>query len=258
MRHGLLIAMGLLLAGHAAGAQTAMPVQKAGTAALPELQIVSPVRPPYVSERNGIISGPATELVKELAKAAGIVPTIRILPFQRAVMALDSGNTLYPALLRTPEREQKYIWIGEVFADRAVVLSLSDKPAIADLDAARGLPAITVMRGSELQRMLGSFMLENFEANASEVDNARLLRNRRVDAWFTLSAVGRATWAELGYDPADLRASQPIATLNFWIAASANLSSATVNRLRSAYRAMREDGRYERIVAPLTAFQPHP
>lgn len=258
MRHGLLIAMGLLLASHAAGAQTAESAQKTGSASLTELQIVSPVRPPYVSDRNGIISGPATELMKELAKAAGIAPTIRILPFQRAVMALDRGNTLYPALLRTPEREQKYVWIGEVFADRAVVLSLGDKPAIPDLDAARELPAITVMRGSELQRLLGSFALENFEANASEIDNARLLRNRRVDAWFTLSAVGRATWAELGYDLADLRASQPVAALSFWIAGSANLPPATVNKLRAAYRAMRDDGRYERIVAPLTAFKPPP
>lgn len=218
-----------------------------------DLQMVGPARPPYIIDQDGMGQGPAVELVQQLAAAIGMEPTVRILPFPRAVMALDSGNTIYPALLRTPQREKKYAWIGEVFADRAVFFTRAGQSTVNDLDAARRLPVISVMRGSELQHMLTSFGIEKLEANASEADNARLLMASRIDGWFGLKAVGRATWRELGFNPTDLRNGDSFAVLNFWIAASANLPPATIARLQATYRAMRADGRYQRIIAPLVA-----
>ncbi|WP_409741471.1 substrate-binding periplasmic protein [Ferrovibrio sp.] len=224
--------------------------QKADPSAL---QIVAPPRPPYIFDEGGIASGPAVELVQHLARSIDSNPTVRLLPFQRAVLALDRGNTLYPALLRTPQREKRYIWIGEVFADRAVFFTRRETPTVNVLDAARTLPVIGVMRGSELQYILQSLGLEQIEANASENDNARLLQAGRIESWFALEAVGRATWRGLDFNPVDLRSGEPFALLSFWIAASANLPPDTVAKLRTAYRAMRSDGRYQRIIAPLAA-----
>lgn len=218
-----------------------------------DLQIVAPARPPYIVDQDGFGAGPAVELVQHLARSIGSDPTVRILPFQRAVLALDQGNTLYPALLRTPQREKRYAWIGEVYVDRAVFFTRRDQQAVNALTAARGLPVIGVMRGSELQSILQSLGLEQIEVNASENDNARLLQADRISGWFTLEAVGRATWRELDFNPADLRSGEPFALLSFWIAGSANLPPATVAKLRASYRAMRADGRYQRIIAPLAA-----
>lgn len=224
----------------------------------PQLQIVGAARPPYVTERGGVGGGPAVELLQVLARAAGVEPTVRILPFQRAVLALEQGNTLYPALLRTPQRESRFTWIGEVYADRAVFFTRKEARPVGNLAAARELPRVSVMRGSELQGMLQSFGLENFETTNSEIDNARLLQAGRIDGWFALRAVGRATWAELRFDPAELQASEAFATLPFWIAGSANLPAETVAALRANYRAMRADGRYRRIIAPLLALETPP
>lgn len=250
LRPGQAIAAGMLLAFLAAGAPPAMAGQG--------LQIVGPARPPYIVDDDGEARGPAVDLVRELAAATGTDPGMRLMPFQRAIMALDLGDTLYPALLRTPDREKKYAWIGEVYADHAVFFTRSTLPAVRTVEDARRLPGITVLRGSELQGMLAAFGLQNVEANASERDNARLLANDRIDAWFTLRLVGRATWNELAFNPADLRAGDSLAALSFWIVASANLPPATVAKLRSAYRAMRRDGRYGRIVAPLNALNAPP
>lgn len=238
------------LAGLPAGQPHAQPQPPAKTA---QLQIVAPPRPPYVIDQDGIGAGPAVELVQHLADSVGIEPTVRILPFQRAVLALDQGNTIYPALLRTPQREKRYQWIGEVFADRAVFFTRREAPVVNAIDGARALPVIGVMRGSELQFTLQSLGLDHMETNASENDNARLLQARRIDGWFALEAVGRATWRELDFNPADLRSGEPFALLSFWIAGSANLPPSTVAKLRAAYRAMRADGRYQRIIAPLAA-----
>ncbi len=154
-------------------------------AAQPDIQIVGPERLPYIVDRNGSGSGPAVELVRLIARAAGIDQEVRILPFQRAVRQLDEGDTLYPALLRTPPREDLYVWIGEVFADRAVLFTRRDGPPVSEIAAARRLERISVMRGSELHGILRSFGLQNVETNISEDHNARLLRAERIEAWFT-------------------------------------------------------------------------
>lgn len=217
------------------------------------IQIVSPERLPYVVDAGGMGRGPAVDLVRRIAEAAGIDPAVRILPFQRAILALDSGNALYPALLRTPQRESRYQWIGEVFDDRAVLFTRTDTPAVADVAGARQLERISVMRGSELQSLLQSFDLQNVESNIAEADNARLLQAGRIDGWFTLRTVGRATWKQLGFDAQALHAGEPFAQMSFWIAASHDLPAATVARLRAAYDRLRKSGEYNRIIAPLRA-----
>jgi polar amino acid transport system substrate-binding protein len=236
-------------------APSAIPAQPVPAARPQQLQVIGAARPPYIIESNGLGTGPAIELLQILARRVGADPTVRILPFQRALMALEQGNTLYPALLRTPQRENRFIWIGEVYVDRAVFFTRRDKAPIGSLAAARELARVSVMRGSELQGMLQSFGLEDFETTNSEIDNARLLHAGRIDGWFALRAVGRATWAQLQFDPAELQAGEAFATVPFWIAGSADLPEQTVAALRAAYRATRADGRYRRIIAPLLALE---
>jgi polar amino acid transport system substrate-binding protein len=239
-----------VLAGLSAGGPAAAQTPAASGEPMP-IQIIGAARPPYVIERDGQGSGPAVEILRQIAPAAGIDPAVRILPFQRAIMALDQGGTIYPALLRTPQRETRYIWIGEVFSDRAVFMTRRGSPVVNGLEVARRLGQINVMRGSELHGMLQSFGLTDIESSNSEADIARLLRAGRIDGWFTPRAVGRATWKMLAFDPADLQDGETFALLPFWIAASANLPAETVTRLRAAYRSLRNDGRYRRIIAPL-------
>jgi polar amino acid transport system substrate-binding protein len=245
------VALTGLLAGIAPARLLAQPA-----ATSTALHIVGAARPPFISEtENGLGSGPAAELVQDLARAIGIDPAVRILPFQRAVMALDQGGTLYPALLRTPQREGRYIWIGEVFTDRAVFLTRRGAPVVSTLEAARRLGRINVMRGSELQSMLQSFGVTDIEPSNSEVDIARLLNAGRIDGWFGPRAVARATWSGLNFDAADLQAGDTFATLPFWITVSNDTPGETVARLRTAYRMMVQDGRYRRIIAPLKALE---
>ncbi|MEK9968673.1 MAG: transporter substrate-binding domain-containing protein [Ferrovibrio sp.] len=221
-----------------------------------QIEIVAAERPPYMFEQAGTAHGPAIELLQLVVREAGLHNSpVRFLPFQRALIALEQGGVLYPALLRTPQREPRFIWVGEIYADRAVFFTQTHKKPVTSLAAVRDLSRISVMRESELQAMLQSFGLEKFDTANSEADNARLLQAGRIDGWFTLRAVGRATWSQLQFTPSELQASESFATLPFWIAGSADLPTATAERLREAYRAIRRDGRYRRIIAPLVSLE---
>lgn len=216
-----------------------------------QVQIVATARPPYMVDLDGRATGPAIELVGLVAQAAGIDPAVRLMPFQRALLALEQGETLYPALLRTPQREGNFQWIGEIFTDRAVFFTRRGSPVVNQIETLRLLPRLNVLRGSELQSLLLSFGIIDLEASNSETDNARLLQAGRIDAWFALRAVGRATWAELRFPLQDLQAGDTIATMPFWLVASSSTAPETMARLRAAYQQLRRDGRYDRIIEPL-------
>ncbi len=243
-RGAMLLFYGLIAAGPQASADEVV-------------QVVTPLRPPYVVDAgSGFADGPAIRLVQRLAEAAGIDPAVQVVPFERAVMTLTRGDKLYPALLRTPSREAKYQWIGEVSSDTAVLFTRRGTVPAADLADAGRFATITVMRGSELVGLLRQAGLANFRTANSEIDNARLLAKGRVDAWFVPAAVGRATWDGLSFDPAALHASGPVEHLSFWVAGSRNLSAETVSRLRRAYSDLKMRGEYDRIVAPLRQHEP--
>ncbi len=221
-------------------------------AAQPALEIVGPIRPPYVSESDGKPAGPALELARRIAADAGLTPNIRILPFQRAVMQLELGGTLYPALLRTPQRETRFAWIGMVYADRAVFFTRSGMAAIDTQEQARQAAQIGVLRGSELLPMLQSYGLDNIHIASSEAENARLLQAGRITAWFALNAVGLATTQELGMNAAEFRTGASFAQLSFWVVASPGLPPALIDALRDGYARLRQSGEYDRIMLPLT------
>ncbi len=216
------------------------------------VRVVTPVRPPYVVDAGaGFADGPSIRLLQRVAELAGIVPAIEVVPFERAILMLDRGDALYPALLRTPARERRYQWIGEVFTDNAVVFTRKTAPAIRSLAEARQFGTVTVMRGSELAALMRAEGLTNIGNETSDIDNARMLAAGRVDAWLAPSTVGRAVWDALHFDPAALQASAPVAALSFWIVAAQNFDPAILARLRNAYMELLTTGEYDRIVAPL-------
>lgn len=238
-RLAMLLIGGLLLTGSAVRAADVV-------------RVVTPVRPPYVVDAGaGVADGPSIRLLQRVAELAGVAPAIEVVPFERAILMLHRGNALYPALLRTPAREGRYQWVGEVFTDTAVVFTGKPAPVIRSLGEARVFGTVTVMRGSELAALMRAEGLTNIGNETSDLDNARMLAAGRVDAWLAPSTVGRAVWDELHLDPAILQASAPVAALSFWIVASKNFDPAILARLRNAYAELVKTSEYDRIVAPL-------
>ncbi|MBN9526256.1 MAG: transporter substrate-binding domain-containing protein [Alphaproteobacteria bacterium] len=71
--------------------------------------------PPYAYEDNGRAAGSATDRVRGILQAAGLTAVIEIYPWARAYRAARAtpDALLYP-VARTPEREDEFIWLGEL------------------------------------------------------------------------------------------------------------------------------------------------
>ncbi|NRA70298.1 MAG: transporter substrate-binding domain-containing protein [Gammaproteobacteria bacterium] len=71
---------------------------------------------PYSYIKDGKIVGSSTRTIHKILEHANILYQINIYPWARAYQkALKNKNTLIYTIYRTPERENKFHWIGKIF-----------------------------------------------------------------------------------------------------------------------------------------------
>ncbi len=97
-----------------------------------EIHVCTENWPPYNYESDGEIKGVSTMVVKAVLEEAGLAYKIDIYPWARAYdLALNQKNTLIYTIARTPEREKRFKWVGEITpADSIVVYKLKKRDDI--------------------------------------------------------------------------------------------------------------------------------
>lgn len=197
----------LALAGSAAWAQPS---------ALPHLDCVADVYPPFTLESGGVVSGLAVDLLVEAGKRAGLDITVKVLPFARIDNELKRGAASSVAcayaLSRTPEREA-YMLFGSV--------PVSVTSYVLYAKAARGNAAYTgvdTLQGARIGVRLAFRVPEAIKQAAERGDitletvnddefNFRKLSLGRVDYVLTNQDVGETMVRRLQL--ADVKALRP-------------------------------------------------
>ncbi len=107
----MLAVLGALSLAHVAGAARA---DEPGDS-LPRLRVVAESWYPYSYEEGGVVRGRATETVRKVLARAGFAYDIELYPWPRAYrMAQERENLLIYAMIRTPEREKTFQFVGQV------------------------------------------------------------------------------------------------------------------------------------------------
>lgn len=91
-----------------------------------DVLVVTEHLPPYqIGKDNKLIGGSVGIEIHRLIKAVLPESTIEVMPWARAhQIALRRPNTIIFSLVRTPEREDKFIWIGKVAQVRTELITL--------------------------------------------------------------------------------------------------------------------------------------
>lgn len=81
---------------------------------LHQVDVVTEELPPYqILNEDQSVSGITTDRVRELFSRVGLEPNIQMMPWARAFKtSLDNRNTFIYSIVRTPERENKFQWVG--------------------------------------------------------------------------------------------------------------------------------------------------
>ena len=199
---------------------------------------------------NGSAKGPTVEITKDLLKAINVEAKIDFMPWPRAYdIALKNKNTVVLSMIRTPEREKYFHWIGIVSELSRVFISLKNKPEnlITDVNQAKS-KLIAVTRNSNSYNELidkGFTEKENIYVVASPEVAFKLLLNGKVDLVYhdpnsVLKFISKtASTQQINFNPiisADRRAS--------YIAININSNKNLVKKLKSAMKEYQKTEQY--------------
>ncbi len=184
-------------------------------------------------DENGKWQGPLIDLLKRAEQEIGIPFHLRMVPFKRAVVMVEEGDTDFGVFLESPKRNQVGMPIVKLGDAQYIIVSLKDKP-IHNLSELENKSVARIRGGAEIKTLKGVPGLKYYYFN-NHRDGTHLLQYGRVDALVTadfrlLDAVDQniVTFAELA-EPVPL---EPRELWLYWSWKS-NLDFSLVRRLKS-------------------------
>lgn len=208
-------------------------------------------------EDEGPIVGVATELVIAVLEEAGLEYEIKIGPWVRAMQAIGSGeNVLVYSMARSPARENRYHWIGEIYPLDYYLygLKVNIDRLPRSLDEATDF-RIGVTRGYTMQKFLFEKQFDRLSITRSSSVTLKMLKRGRVDLIPMSRLSAGIIGSRHGIDPADLIGVIRLVDIatSTYIALSKNTKPETVSRLQVAYARIRTSGKYDEIMASLVS-----
>ncbi|MGI0115276.1 substrate-binding periplasmic protein [Zooshikella sp. RANM57] len=152
-----------------------------------ELLVVTEEWPPYNYKENDLVTGYSTEIVQKVLKKANINYTTRLYPWARAYeLALKKENVLIYTIVRTPEREALFQWLGPILPGKKFYLyKLKSRKDInlTTIDDAKKFKT-AIMRDDVTHQFLnarGFIDDKHLDLSVSEEINIKKLFNNRAD-----------------------------------------------------------------------------
>lgn len=223
-----------------------------------DITVVTENFPPYNYEIKGRAEGVSTEVVRAILDRMELDASIQVYPWVRAYqMALNEPSVAIFSLARSPEREERFHWIGVVAPAKAHFYSLKSRDDI-DLDSVSDAKEYLtgVYRNSSPESYLSSEGFRVDEHLMSVYDNQRLyrlLKLERIDLWVSVDYAVPAIVEKVG-DEAETMVKPvlplpAVAAEGLYLALSRETPVPVVERFREAYQSIRQDGTLERILS---------
>lgn len=235
-----------------AGALVGLPAGPC-RAAEQRLNVVTEEWAPYNYAEGGVVKGLSVEVVQALARALQVQINIQLLPSMRTTMALDNQpRTLMVTMLRTPEREPRYKWIGPLGDGSIYFYKRKGSPlAINSLEDAKRVPLICARHAGLTVSRLRAAGFANLNASAAGGRAVyEMLLLGRCDLAVSDSPLGVShALKQMGFPPdALVQTPVKILSLPLFIACSKDIPDAEIARWQAALDAMKRSGAFQAIL----------
>lgn len=201
---------------------------------------------------NNWVENPASRLLEAVLEEAGLDYTVQVLPWARLFQNLESqSNSIGYTLVRTPERESRFIWLGLIRPIDSYLYGLSER--------ADELPAsIETLDDVTLGTIRGDVYDHYFQS--LELDN--VIRFGNNSPWLQMMERGRIDlmpYIEQGISAYLIRQGEAVDKLvpavrldelstGLYFAMNLHSDEAVVEHLRQAYEAVVAQGLYQQIM----------
>lgn len=221
------------------------------------IQVVTEEWPPYdYAGRDGEAAGLNTEIVRATLAQAGISGKIVVYPWARALfLARNRPNTLIFSLSRSKERENRFIWIGELMRRNDWFYRAVGRRSIApgSIDEIKSCCTVCVVNKDIVEddlKRLGFEPHKQYIATPSFSDCMKMVQTGSVP--LLVNSPLDLAWAMKRHS--EIRTSfEPVLPLSasgqepLYLAASVGTSPDIVRRLRSALQTLQQTGQIDQI-----------
>lgn len=216
----------------------------------PGPKILTADLPPYNYIDKGRLKGPVAILISQMLKTLGHNQSISALPWPRAyAMALKGPDYVLFSIVRSPEREKLFKWVGPVARLDDYLFKKRGSPLIIkSLDDAKryrvGIQCHSA--GHQYLRQMGFKKIE-VDYSVGGLRMARMLMAGRIDLWVAPISSVRWMAAKSGVDPQALEPIIPIRKQLLYIGFSRSIPDKEVRRWQAVLDQMKQDGGYDEI-----------
>ena len=218
--------------------------------AQPDLKLITEDWAPYNYEEGLEIKGFSTEVVRAVLDELGDTYPIEIFPGPRSDRMLDTlPNIMYFSIFRTPEREEKYKWIGPI-SDQAVYFykRKGNPKAYRDIEDIKVASVTVPYKGlvADTVEMLG---VTNVIKLVTREQQFALLFNNRAELLVNTGPLGVAYYLKKMDMPADALTQTPVKLLEFplYIACSKEIPDSVIERWQVALDRVKASNKYRTI-----------
>lgn len=212
-------------------------------------QLVTEQYPPITFMKDGQPAGFVTDMVREITKRLDMDERVRLTTWENAYnMALLHPDVVLFSAERTPQREDKFHWVGPVGRNTAILYARRGADIdIPDLEAARQVETIGTTTDWFTEQYLEKEGFDNLVSSPDPADNVHKLMEGEVQlSIFTDITVGEIA-REAGYSMADLEPVLPVTSTDFYIALSRDTSRDIVDAWQKTLDQMKADGTFREI-----------
>lgn len=221
----------------------ALPLAKAQT----QVAVITEHAPPLQYFFNGKVEGKTTDIVRALLKEAEIDTKIQIYPWARSFqLALDEPNTLIYPMIRSKEREDRFIWLGELLTFNLSFISLSNNKHITinNISDAKNY-RLAVMRDDYIHHLLlqhGFKEQMHFKTVSQFPQLLTLLYAKKIDALIADHDLLIELATTLNYDASLLKEVYkiPDQKLSVHLAANKQSSPELILKLKTAMKKVKQ------------------
>lgn len=231
-------------------------VMSSGGSAYAEEPVVIAINivPPYIFQKDGVLTGFIPEITGIVAKKAGLPYVMNVYPWTRVYqMGLEDENILMPAIFRTPERENLFKWVGMILPLKLWMFKLKRRADIHidSIEAAKTYQVGGGNKDATTQHLIrqGFIRGKNLTVVTGEEQLVKMLNSGRVDLIVSEELVFQYWVKASGLNPSDFEKAYSLddsyAQLSF--AFSQHTNDAIVGKYKKALNEIKEDGTFEKV-----------
>lgn len=213
-----------------------------------QIHVVGEHLMPYQGVKDGKIEGLAVDLAKELVERTQVKASYDIYPWARAYSdAQRFANKLLLSVSRTPDREEKFKWIGRIVTSKVTYWRLKDR---ADIQGPLGPDQlaklkISVQRNAMYHEYLKQHLpnTNNLALTTTNAQAIKMLFAGRVDVMMSNEVTFKQRAMELGLDPNKLEEVDTETNLYsvLYLAFSKQTPDHLVTLFQNTYKALEEE-----------------